>query len=136
MRNRLIGLAIFGALASGVARAQTCPPPGYMLQDSSCNAVSAPGGIAGGAAGRVSRTVLLAVRAGVAGRLAPPDALGGTVVLRGSRPANPNPWQPVPGGGGEGYGPPDNGPPVAVPPGIGWDNEFDTVGFDRSGLDP
>ena len=135
MRNRLIGLAIFGAMTAGVsgaARAQTCTPPGYMLKDSSCYAVPAPGGIAGGAAGRANRTVLPAVRAGVVGRPASPDTLGGTVVLRGSRPANPNPWQPIPGGG-EGYGPPDNGPPVAVPPGIGWDNEFDTVGFDQSG---
>src|ERR1700686_396253 len=125
MRHWLIRLAIFGAIAtgmSGVALAQTCPP-GYMLQDDSCYAPTTPAAIdrtaEGFHNGRVSRTGLPAVRPRVVGRRASPEALGSAVVLRGSRPADPNLGQPIPGGIGEGYGSTDNGPPGPLCP-IGW----------------
>ena len=141
MRNMVIRLAIFGVMAaglSGVALAQTCPPPGYMLQDGSCYAPPTPGGIVGGVAGfhdgRVG-TVLPAEPPRVVERgPSPGTAPGGTVVLRGSRPTYPNIAQPIPGGSGEGYGSTANGPPVS--PGLGWDRGFDSLGFDRSGLSP
>lgn len=140
MRNWLIRLGISAAVAagaSGAALAQTCPPPGYTLQDGTCYAAPAPGGIVGSAAGfrdgRVSRAVSPAARPGVVARRALPDALGSTVVLRGTRPANPNFGQPLPVGNGGGYAAADNGPPGALCP-IGWDCDYDTVGFDRSGL--
>ena len=91
MRNRLIGLAIFGAIAVGmssVATAQNYPAP----------SASAAAGFRDG-----NRT-----------------AQGDVVVLRGSRSANSNIGQPAPDLSGEGYGSTDNGPPGPSCP-IGWD---------------
>jgi hypothetical protein len=142
MGHWLIRLAIFGAIAagmSGVALAQTCPPPGSMLQDSACYAPTTPAAIAriadGFHNGRVNRSGLPAAQPNVVRRRAPPEALGSAVVLRGSLPANPNVGQPIPGGSGEGYGSTDDGPPGPRCP-IGWDCDHETIGFDRSGLDP
>jgi hypothetical protein len=59
----------------------------------------------------------------------PETAASGTVVLRGSRQANPNAGQPVPGR--KEYGSTNDW--LATPlPGAGWDHNYDTTGFDRN----
>jgi hypothetical protein len=93
----------------------------------------------GGAAQRVDvdradRTVPPAARRGIVTRRSevPP---GGVVVLRGSRPANPNVGPPPFGVNGEGYGSTANGTPDIGPTpytgGLG-----NVGGFDFSGLSP
>ncbi len=87
---------------------------------------------------RADRTAPPAVNRGITARRSqtPP---GRTVVLRGSRPANPPPnqnaGQATPGVSGEGYGSTANRPAgVGLPPGaIGLGN---VGGFDFSGLSP
>src|SRR5216683_993419 len=80
---------------------------------------------------RADQTVPPAVRRGVAARRSemPP----GVVVLRGSRPVNPNVEQPTPGG--EGYGSTANGSADIgpTPYTADWGN---VGGFDFSGLNP
>ena len=64
----------------------------------------------------------------------PEIAAGGTVVLRGSRP-KPSPGLPAFEGSGTGYQSTGNGPASALPPRLGWDRDYDTSGFDRTGID-
>ena len=59
-------------------------------------------------------------------------AQGGPVVLRGTRPANPNPAPTPPGASGEGYGS-TSGPPGAFLPGAGFDPTLDSSGLSPPG---
>src|SRR5437763_3301777 len=60
-------------------------------------------------------------------------AQGGPVVLRGTRPANPNPAPTPPGASGEGIGSTSGGPAVALPPGAGSDPTLDSSGLSPPG---
>src|SRR5437868_6901434 len=60
-------------------------------------------------------------------------AQGGPVVLRGTRPANPNPAPAPPGASGEGIGSTSGGPAGALPPGAGSDPTLDSSGLSPPG---
>jgi len=60
----------------------------------------------------------------------PEVAPGGTLVLRGTRPDNPNPAQPNPGEGAQGGGAEASGPSDWVYSSRGWDERFDYSGLD------
>ena len=129
-RSRIKGWGCLTAVLLGIAG--LCDPNFAVAAD------ARGGGDHRVAVDRADRTVTPGVRRGIVARRSemPP---GGTVVLRGSRPANPpgnaNVEQPTLGVSGEGYGSTANrAAGVALPPGgIDLGN---MGGFDFSGLNP